>query len=75
MTDDSSVDETAVAGQAIAEAAEAFWHMYLVLFTGCWGLIAAVSAPPASRPHRRPADEQLVVPEPIEDKGEYALFA
>ncbi len=75
MTDDSSVEETTVAGQVVAEAAEAFWHMYLALFTGYWGPIAAVSVSPAGRAHRRPADEQLVVPEPLEERGEYALFA
>jgi hypothetical protein len=31
--------------------------------------------PVAHHEHRHPADDQLVVPEPIEVKGEHALFA
>jgi hypothetical protein len=54
----------------------AFWQLPLTLFAG-WCEFMAVAGPGTHHtPHPHlDAHEQLVVPEPIEEAGEHALFA
>jgi len=75
MTGKSILEETMATSHPMAESIEGFWHLYLVLLMEYWDLVTAASLAPMGRLHRKLADEQLVVPEPIEKRGEHALFA
>lgn len=58
------------------QAAEAFWQSPAILFTAWWNVTAAAwLSAPAYHMHSHSAHDQLVVPEPLEESGERALFA
>ncbi len=61
--------------QAMSEAAGALWQLPVMAIAGWWGLMAAPWLPAVPRHRHSDPHEQLVVPEPLEETGEHALFA
>lgn len=61
--------------QMMIEAAVGYWQLPITIFTSWWNVAVAPYLP--GPPHHGHSDthEQLVVPEPLEDSGERALFA
>ncbi len=76
MSDDQGAAATAGSQQAMLQAAEAYWQLPAILFTGWWNWTAPFWLPHAAHPLRsHSAGHRLVVPEPLEETGERALFA
>ena len=76
MTDDRDESGSAATDQAMVQTGEVLWQMPAMLFTAWWNAMAVAWPPRAARsPERRCGCDQLVVPEPLEETGEHALFA
>lgn len=60
---------------ATGQAAALLWQMPFLLFTSWWNMATGGCWATPHHPHPRDADAQLVIPEPIEETGEHALFA
>jgi hypothetical protein len=61
---------------ALAACGEAAWDMPLLMASSWWGAMASALRHPFGMSHLYGCkDHQLVVPDPIEDEGEHALFA
>ena len=76
MTPDrSSEQDEAPPVQAILPTPEEFGQLPFIAFTGWWNMMLAPWLPDSPHHPHFDADEQLVVPEPIEETGEHALFA
>lgn len=76
MTDDRDQPRSAATYQSMVRTAEVLWQMPAMLFTAWWNALAVARPPRAVRPPERHCRcDQLVVPEPLEETGEHALFA
>ncbi|MES2096485.1 MAG: hypothetical protein V4459_06970 [Pseudomonadota bacterium] len=75
MTSDRA-QEPQDAGQAAVamEAVDMLWRFNIAAFTGWWNLMVSCLPEHSRLPHSG-AHDQLVVPEPLEETGERALFA
>ena len=75
MTHDQGAAGATAADQSMVQA-EGFWQLPAILFTTWWNAMAAAWLPATvSHVHGHSAHDQLVVPEPLEETGEHALFA
>lgn len=76
MTDDRDPAGTTGTDSAMVQAVGAFWQLPAILFTGWWNLVTGdwLLHPEPSVHGHSPCD-RLVVPDPIEETGEHALFA
>ena len=74
-------DRQAPAPPAIAEQMVQLWQMPFTLFFQSWNIAlgaftpTAAVAPPREDPETEKQHEQLVVPEPVKQEGDEALFA
>lgn len=61
--------------QAMVQAGEMLWQLPFTVFTAWCNLMIPPSAPGHPHHPHRDEHEQLVVPEPLEEVSERALFA
>lgn len=60
---------------ALVEAAGVLWQLPFIATTAWWNLMVAPYLPECPRHPHYDAHDLLVVPEPLEEAGERALFA
>lgn len=76
MTSDRAQEPQDTGQAAVAiEAVDLLWRCNIAAFTGWWNLMAISCLPEHSRLPHADEHDQLVVPEPLEETGERALFA
>ena len=76
MTNDKSAAGATARDQPMLQAAEALWQLPAILPAAWWNMMAAAWLPgPTCHEHGHTAHDQLIVPEPLEETGERALFA